>query len=308
MPTTANLDLSLISDALLTSYDRVHAAGRQFPKGLRVHADNATSETKNQVAFKMGAFLLHLDLFEVIAWTYFQTGHSHGLPDQRFSEVRHLLFQESTLQTPADFVRVLGKVKPRQQRELTIKTPKCMEDWTMFLQPLEIILKGHVTTHKMKQNRKHASHYFLMTRREKYAEFGDVSMIENFDGEPAHPKDIILVLKSHLSSDDLSQPPFVVVPFSSLEKMHGFPEYTVALKPMAKETKKEMKKTIEKIIKPPWCMTDAAGYLNQLIAQEGTVPVAPGEDHPLQELCRKLHGEDGAPAMKDQFKAWSLIQ
>ena len=73
IPTTANLDISLISDAMLLCYNRLHAAGLQFPKGLRVHADNCTSETKNQVAFKAGAFMICQGFFDVIVWSYFQT-------------------------------------------------------------------------------------------------------------------------------------------------------------------------------------------------------------------------------------------
>ena len=160
IPTTANLDISLISDAMLLCYNRLHAAGLQFPKGLRVHADNCTSETKNQVAFKAGAFMISQGFFDVIVWSYFQTGHSHGLPDQRFSEVRHLLFQESTLQTPSDFVKVLEKVKPRQQRELAVQRVECMEDWNKFLEPLEITLHSHNTTSRMKQAGQHACHSF----------------------------------------------------------------------------------------------------------------------------------------------------
>ena len=141
----------------------------------------------------------------------------------------------------------------------------------------------------MKQAKQHARHYFLMTTRAKYAEFGDVSMVENFEGELPHPKDIVLVLKSHMSSDDISQAPFVFLPRSALQKLTGFPEYTVPRKSMATQTKKDLNKTIEKITQPPWCMNDAAQYLKKLIQQEGTVPEKPDvEKHPLEELLLNL--------------------
>ena len=39
-------------------------------------------------------------------------------------------------------------------------------------------------------------------------------MIENFEDESPHPKDVVLVVKSHLSSDDIAQNPFVFLPAS----------------------------------------------------------------------------------------------
>ena len=295
IPTTANLDISLISDAMLLCYNRLHAAGLQFPKDLRVHADNCTSETKNQVAFKAGAFMICQGFFDVIVWSYFQTGHSHGLPDQRFSEVRHLLFQESTLQTPSDFVKVLEKVKPRQQRELAVQRVECMEDWNKFLEPLEITLHSHNTTRRMKQAGQHACHYFLMVTREKYAQFGDVGMVENFQDEPPSTKDVVLVLKSHLSSDDISQKPFVFLPASALQNLQGWPEYTVQLNKMSKETEKELRKTIEKVTQPPWHMKAAAEYIEQLIRQSGCHPQCVRDSHPLEELKAKLADGESKP-------------
>ena len=306
MPTTANLDMSLISDAILLCNERLQADGRQLPKGLRVHADNCTSETKNQVAFKTGAFLLHQGFFDVVVWSYFQTGHSHGLPDQRFSEVRHLLFQESTLQTPADFVKVLEKVKPRQQRDLLVQKVECMENWNEFLEPLQISLHGHNTTHRMKQSGLHACHYFLMVTREKYDQFGDAGMVENFEDEPPHPKDIVLVVKSHLSSEDISQKPFVFLPASALQNLQGWPEYTVQLNKMSKDTEKELRKTMEKITQPPWHMRDAAEYITQLIDQQGTVPQV-NRGHPLEELSKQLKSEQPKPD-QSVFKAGPTLK
>lgn len=118
---TSNLDLSLMTETMSRCYYYIQRIGKaSYPRGLRVHADNAAAETKNQVAFKFGAYLLWNGYFDNVVWSYFQTGHSHGLPDQRFSEVRHLLFQESVLECPKDFIKVLQQVKPRQQRELLI--------------------------------------------------------------------------------------------------------------------------------------------------------------------------------------------
>ena len=58
-------------------------------------------------------------------------------------------------------------------------------------------------------------------------------MVENFQDEPPNPKDVVLVLKSHLSSDDISQKPFVFLPASALQnlarlaRVHGATEQNV---------------------------------------------------------------------------------
>ena len=53
------LDLSQIGQAHVS----LAGAGVAWPTGLRVHADNAPSETKNQYCFYWGAWMLDLGLF-----------------------------------------------------------------------------------------------------------------------------------------------------------------------------------------------------------------------------------------------------
>ena len=131
--------------------------------------------------------------------------------------------------------------------------------------------------------------------REKYAQFGDVGMVENFQDEPPSPKDVVLVLKSHLSSDDISQKPFVFLPASALQNLQGWPEYTVQLNKMSKETEKELRKTIEKVTQPPWHMKAAAEYIEQLIRQSGCHPQCVRDSHPLEELKAKLADGESKP-------------
>ena len=115
---TANLDLTLISEELLNAFEHCQHRGVQFPVGLRVHADNAPSEMKNQLAMKFGSWLLHLNVVESVVFSFFMTGHSHGLPDQRFSEVRFELASQNVLESPMDFINAIENVKPRQGRSL----------------------------------------------------------------------------------------------------------------------------------------------------------------------------------------------
>ena len=131
-----------------------------------------------------------------------------------------------------------------------------------------------------------------MVTREKYAEFADVGMVENFENEPPNAKDVVLVLKSHLSSEDISQKPFVFLPASALQKLQGWPEYTVQLNKMSTQTVKDLRKTMDKITQAPWHMHDAARYIDGLIHQQGTVPQV-SRCHPLEKLHEELEAGTG---------------
>ena len=114
--TTANKDLTIITHC-------IEAALQETLKrsaACRVHADNASAETKNQTLFKYGAFLVFCDIFDDFVFTYFRAGHPHGLPDQRFSEVRHHLFASDVLQHPEDFLRIINQVL-RAKVEISVR-------------------------------------------------------------------------------------------------------------------------------------------------------------------------------------------
>ena len=169
-------------------------SGIPFPKGLRIHADNAPSETKNQLAFKTGAWLVHMAIYEVLSWTFFQTGHSHGLPDQRFSELRGLLFAADVLETPEDFLDVVRKVVPRQKRDLSAQHCGAISNFHEFFKPLPFTVHGHTTTHNMKLRYGHGAHYYTMMTREYYAKVADLSEVQSGFKDPPHPKDIVMLL------------------------------------------------------------------------------------------------------------------
>ena len=92
--TTANLDLTLLSDMMEKAAKLCRERNVPLRKKVRIHADNATSETRNQTAFKWGALMVHRSIWTQVVFTYFAVGHSHGLPDQRFSVVRSKLTTE----------------------------------------------------------------------------------------------------------------------------------------------------------------------------------------------------------------------
>ena len=52
---------------------------------FRLSADNATGETRNQTVFKMMAYMVFTERFQLTEVAFQRTGHSHNRQDQRFS-------------------------------------------------------------------------------------------------------------------------------------------------------------------------------------------------------------------------------
>jgi len=164
--TTANLDLTLLSDMMEKAAELCRERNVPLPKKVRIHADKATSETRNQTAFKWGALMVHRSIWTQAVFTYFAVGHSHGLPDQRFSVVRSKLTTEKVMETPDDFLAAVRKVVPTGGRQLRAQSVHSLFDFKEFLEPLECQLSGHTSTRKKLLNNEEVCHSFtLMTRK-----------------------------------------------------------------------------------------------------------------------------------------------
>ncbi|CAJ1416724.1 unnamed protein product [Effrenium voratum] len=154
--TTANKDLTIITHCIEAALQETLKRGVAFPRNCRVHADNASAETKNQTSFKYGAFLVFCDIFDDFVFTYFRAGHSHGLPDQRFSEVRHHLFASDVLQHPEDFLRIINQVRPREGRVLQAETLSSQWNFKAWLEQLPLQVHGHTSTQAKLRAGQHA--------------------------------------------------------------------------------------------------------------------------------------------------------
>ena len=147
----ASLDLTLISHVSHQARAELEQRGVALPLTLRLHSDNASSELKNQLAFKWCAWLLHRNLFKEIVISTFRVGHSHSKIDQRFSECRSVLSESANLESPADFLSALQKVKPREGRRLNLEEIQAAADFDKFFQNLEVCVSGHTQTHQKSQ-------------------------------------------------------------------------------------------------------------------------------------------------------------
>ena len=117
----ADLQCTLIGLLLQESFHDLQARGGELPRHLRIHTDNATGEGKNQPVFYLASWMVKRKLFDSVTLSQFRVGHSHGKPDQRFSEVRYALSQTSVLEDPSLFAAAIQNgVKPREGRALKV--------------------------------------------------------------------------------------------------------------------------------------------------------------------------------------------
>ena len=197
-----------------------------FPAGTKYY---------NQSVLSASAFVPCLE----VHFTYFQKGHSHGLPDQRFSEVRSALLSASWIQDLQDFLHVIeGGVKGRQGRELRTSHVEATYDYKDFFSWLEWGLSGHVQTAANNQKNLQACHSFLLVKRKVARNFA-VIVEPCVDDEPEHEDDIIMITKLYMSSDEVSQA-FRFLPQSALSKLSGyFPVANVPLKNLPEKTMKD---------------------------------------------------------------------
>ena len=166
-------------------------------------------------------------------------GHSHGLPDQRFSEVRTALLNASWIEDLNGFQSVIkGGVKGRQGRELRTRHVEAMYDYKGFLSGLEWGLSGHVQTAANRQKNVQACHSFLLVKR-KVAQRFAVILEEDDNDEPKHDDDIMMITKLYVSSDEVSQA-FRFLPHTAFDKLSGqFPVADVPLKKLPAKTVKD---------------------------------------------------------------------
>ena len=132
-------------------------------------------------------------------------GHSHGLPDQRFSELRDALQKASWIEDLQSFRDIIeGCVQGRHGRRLRTRHVSSLYDYKGFFDSLETVLSGHVQTAANNKKNLQACHSFMLCKR-RVAEDMALPEIESFFSDPPHPDDIIMITKLHMSSEEISQ-------------------------------------------------------------------------------------------------------
>ena len=259
----ANMQCSIIGLVLEETKTALQAQGKQMPCHLRLHTDNASGEGKNQTILYLAAWLVRRELFDSVTLSQFRVGHSHGKPDQRFSEVRFALAQCSLLEDPDHFANAIQQgVKPRESRVLKVHRLQATVDFKSFLEAMELKTEGHTQT-KKNENNEEAVHVFNLSRYESLS--CEIQSQVDKSNLP-DSKDIILTCRLHLADSSPSQPPFVFAKDEDFAKLpQAYPTELNQRLQLSTKQKKEFEKTAWKISQAPWNMDMGSAYLLKLL-------------------------------------------
>ena len=264
----SNLQMTLLTHAIATSFETLVAQGLHMPKELRVHSDNAPGEGKNQYMMKWAAHLVHLGYFEKATLSMFRCGHSHSKIDQRFSEVRGALCAATVLQTPDDFQKTITEhVFPRSGRSLSCDIIDASEDYKSYYEDLGVQVSGHTQTFKKFEQNLQAVHYFCFQKLGQLSE-AEAQQVANPFGTTPQLNDIVLQTKLYLSSNELSQEPCIFCPASFYDRL-AQDKGQLDPKPaspgaISQDSRKQFLKTATVVEKPPWWYHDAADFLREM--------------------------------------------
>lgn len=268
MAKNADLQCTIIGFILQDTWETLQARGRNMPRHLRLHTDNASGEGKNQTIFYLSCWLLKRKLFDSVTLSQFRVGHSHGKPDQRFSEVRWALSQSSVLETPDQFAETIVQgIKPREGRNLKVHRLHAALQFKEFFEHLGLKTSGHTQTKKKTEQHLEACHVFSFSRRDTLSGKQASSAIQELDADaPRNADDIILSCQHHLASADESQAPFVIATAKDFERLPAATAIPVAQRCQFSERQcKEFEKTAWKISQAPWNMHLGSAYLLKLV-------------------------------------------
>ena len=126
---------------------------------------------------------------------------------------------------------------------------------------------GHVSTASHKVTGSEAPHVWRFVKRKNMhmADPNFLHAIESNFADSPHDDDIIALVKHYLSSNTLSQPPFVFVPASRFGALQASGPGLAARKVLSERQVKEFCRTAEAVGARPWSLDRAQAYLEALV-------------------------------------------
>ena len=258
LPKNANLQCTLLGLVLEETQQALKARGRTMPRHLRLHTDNASGEGKNQTILYLAAWLVRRGLFDSVTLSQFRVGHSHGKPDQRFSEIPTALAQSALLENPEQFAEAIAQgVKPRENRTLKTHRLQATIAFKEFFEAMALKTSGHTQTKGKTESNLEAVHVFSVTTRRMLTEEVGTHSSEPYGS--CEEDDIILSCRLHLADKDWSQQPLVLATSAG-----PYPTRVNPRLQLSDKQRKEFEKTAWKITQSPWQMHLGSAYLLKL--------------------------------------------
>ena len=282
LPKNANTQCTYLADGMDAAASICCEILRPMPRMFRVSSDNASGETKNQIVFKLLAWCVYKELFDVAEAAQQRAGHSHNRQDQRFAaalpSIKHS--RNLPLQDDVDFAKVLrDEVRPipglRAHRVCVVTAAW---DFTSFFAELNVNIEGHTSTKAKKEAGITPPHVFRFLLRCKLTDHcfkeaavwtGD--LVTMWPSIPPHPHDVICMTKRYIASPALSQAPFVFCPAEFMNKLDISQLRHAASVPLAPTHRKELLKSANFFAAPPRLLDKTDGYLKWLCECDGSV-------------------------------------
>ncbi len=213
-------------DALVLTLDHVlrvcQARGLPMPLHLVVQSDNPTNQAKNSLTCMFLAFMVATNRFLTCTLNFLTVGHTHEDIDQLFAIVVELIRHTPRFESPAQIVQLLseGMAKHMEQKgeELKAEPLHLVRDFAVWLAPLKIQLYSAFVSRRAGNADVLAPHSFYFKRRRDLfcAERAKLQEARMRD-RSLHDEDVFILVKQHMHSKELQQPPLLILPYSHLD-------------------------------------------------------------------------------------------
>ena len=251
VPKDSSLFIEVTIQCLHVMFMECRRRGCSPPSRFVLHSDNA-GDCKNVWTLSMNA-LLTGSHFRVCFNQYLRTGHSHEDIDAMFGSWARHLAEQSTLETPTQFMASLTKAF----EDTRFVKLDHVRDWGNFFSNCLVDIHG------MGGSEMAAHSYTWITRADL-----DVTRY----GEPQNPfkmvgskNDVVLLVRKYLHVEELSQPPLVVLPEGRASKLTlRSPSGFVQRLAYSPQQQKELRKTARLVSQFPFNLHLAAKYLIDL--------------------------------------------
>jgi len=160
---------------------------------------------------------------------------------------------------------VVGQVRPPRRHVNHVERVFGVLDWKGFFDALGLQVHGHTRTAHMRQRGVDAVHCFRFVRSEDLGRPGGWTWPDGPTCASEHPRDVLLLAKMHMASQELTET-LLFCRNDSFLRLGATPQ-PVPLVATDPATAKEYEKTAAAVEQAPWRLERAASYLRTLAAE-----------------------------------------
>ena len=169
----SNCQCTVLCKALEHCEQELQSKGLTLPGHVLIHQDNTCREGRNQWVSLFCMHLIATNRFRSASTPYFQVGHTHALPDQRFSTLAHLLHKAGPLESPEHFCAIIReRMLPMGGRRILAEVLPFTWDFQVWLQNMNVSLSGLAIT----ESEPWVNHSFRFVQRRDLASYSGLEL------------------------------------------------------------------------------------------------------------------------------------